>query len=351
MTGRALVLLLIAASTLYAANNVGVGWLYALGYALAAVVFASAAVGYWSLRGVSVAVAPAPRAEAGQALSVAVTLTTPRTQTRRMLCVMAPPLGMRRRLPWRRPLLPEGWGAVLIPELKARERLTVTLAIPAPQRGLHAMPAITLQAAPLGLVAWTRRVPPVDAAGKAIGTVAVHPRLHAIEGIPGLTALGGRSEARPASSSATAGELIRSVRPYRSGDAWRQIHWKTTARTGKLTVREQEGDAAARALAVWLDASSEVALEVAASLLAHAQGAGVKARISSPAGAPEAQTLDDQLDWLAGRTVSEPGGPAAAPSAPAIVITSCPENWHGRPDVCIPVPTGATIEDVLGRQS
>ncbi|MNK46337.1 hypothetical protein D3C87_651210 [compost metagenome] len=393
MTGRAFVLMLIAASALYAARNVGVGWLYALGYSLAAGVLASAAFGAWALRGVRVTVAPSRTTEAGQPLPVAVTLENRGSRPRRYLSLLAPPLGTRARLwPWRRALVPAGWGTYLIPELKPGERLTVQLPVPAPLRGLHALPPLYLQAAPLGLVACYKRslrhsriplrhsraggnpVAPVftgvtgsegrnDGVRGRSDAVMVHPRSHALGNLAWLDRGRGEGERDVSPRPEDGGELTKAVRPYRSGDAMRQIHWKTTARTGQLAVRESEGDAPGQELAVVLDpspehnaASFEIALELAASLLMEAQRRGFEARLyggSSEARGPEAQSLKSQLDWLATLEVPEPslalspgvGIPAAARRV--VAITARPWAWAGRAEACICVVPGATIEDVL----
>lgn len=350
MTGRAFVLLLIAASTLYAASNVGVGWLYALGYMLAAGVATSAAFGAASLRGLRLSVSPGRQTEAGSPLPVTVTLENLGSRPRRMLCLLAPPLGSTSRLwPWRRALLPEGWGSLLIPELKPGERLTVQLPVPAPRRGVHALPALTLQAAPLGLVAWTRKI-----AAPGL-TAVVHPRMHPLKGWDWLTRREGQGEAAASRRARESGELAKTVRPYRPGDALRQIHWKVTARTGELTVRENEGEAPSRGLVVYLDRSElraeafETAVEAAASLLGHAARQGVEAKLYSQTGEPTAQTLTGQLDWLARLSDDEAEGlPSPSWSGEgAVVVTSRKHAWEGRAEACIHILPGASIDEVL----
>src|SRR5690606_32634130 len=111
--------------------------------------------------------------------------------------------------------------------------------------------------------------------------VMVHPRTHALGNLAWLERGRGTAEENAPARPEDGGELTKSVRPYRSGDAMRQIHWKTTARTGQLSVRESEGDAPGQELVIVLDPASdahaeafELSLEVTASLLkeAHARG-------------------------------------------------------------------------------
>ncbi len=391
MTGRAVVLLLIAASTLYAARNVGVGWLYALGYALAAAVVGSAAFGAWALSRVRLTVAVARKTEAGIPLPVAVTLENRGAFPRRYLSLVAGPVGTRGKLwPWRRALVPDGWGSRLIPELKPGERLTVQLPIPAPRRGVYALPAVYLQAAPLGLVAcfksWGERSSrrhsraggnPLDSrfhgsdvrGSGSDGEVMVHPRVHALGNLAWLHHGRRHGEQETVTRQEDGGELTKAVRPYRSGDAMRQIHWKTTARTGQLAVRESEGDAPSQQLAVLLDASPEhsaksfeIAVEIAASLLSQAQKLGMEARLYSQGDEPGVQTLDGQLDWLTTlstekepRSSNTPPFPTLKPQAlppsrggdKTVVVSARPGAWAGRAAVCIHVGPERSLDDVL----
>lgn len=199
--------------------------------------------------------------------------------------------------------------------------------------------------------------------------VMVHPRVHALGNLAWLHHGRGHGELETVVRQEDGGELTKAVRPYRSGDAMRQIHWKTTARTGQLAVRESEGDAPWQELAVMLDASAEhsaesfeLAVEIAASLLTQAQKLGMEARLYRQGGEPGAQTLDGQLDWLA--TVSpnkEPGSsntppfltsePQALPPSRGgnrgVIITARPAAWAGKVEACIHVGPESTLDDVL----
>lgn len=135
---------------------------------------------------------------------------------------------------------------------------------------------------PLGLARDRRRV-----GGTA--TLVVHPRQ-----CPARPD-GGRSGTAAAGSVADdrwqGADEPRGVRDYEPGDEVRHLHWKATAHTGRLMVRELATPRRAR-LTVVLDtrrgalseADFEEAVDVAASLLAAAGWAGLRARLFTGGG-------------------------------------------------------------------
>ncbi|MEZ5169866.1 MAG: DUF58 domain-containing protein [Acidimicrobiia bacterium] len=112
-----------------------------------------------------------------------------------------------------------------------------------------------------------------------VDSLLVHPRVHPLRLVPD-TALGTSGVRRPIPFSGTDG-TFRSVRAYRSGDDPRSIHWKSTARTGTIMVREHERRST-QTVTVYLDtrravhdaASFERAVEVAASVIAALEERG-----------------------------------------------------------------------------
>ncbi|MER7274627.1 DUF58 domain-containing protein [Dactylosporangium sp. NPDC000244] len=84
---------------------------------------------------------------------------------------------------------------------------------------------------------------------------------------------------------------MRAVREYALGDEIRHLHWKATARTGRLMVRDY-ADPARTSCTVVLDtrpaalspAAFEEAVEVAASLLYASAAAGQQCRLVTPSG-------------------------------------------------------------------
>jgi uncharacterized protein (DUF58 family) len=72
------------------------------------------------------------------------------------------------------------------------------------------------------------------------GELIVTPRRGRITGF--VPAEARRNESVAAARSPEAADDLRSMREYRRGDNWRHIHWRSSARTGRLVIREFQGD-------------------------------------------------------------------------------------------------------------
>jgi uncharacterized protein (DUF58 family) len=160
----------------------------------------------------------------------------------------------------------------LIPPLAAGTTARAAYRIPTRRRGRYRVGPLTVAASdPFGLV---RR--PADGAGEA--ELVVRPRVH---DIVAPVAVGSRITAEseaPAARSVVSdlGTDFLTLRGYEIGDDLRRVHWRSTARTGELMIRQDEARWRSRA-AVVLDVHSaghdadsfEVAVEAAASVLAR----------------------------------------------------------------------------------
>ena len=76
--------------------------------------------------------------------------------------------------------------------------------------------------------------------------ILVHPVVHAVPLPEMLTRSRGLERSQPRAGQ---GGDVRGVRPYQSGDPFKDVHWKVTARRGRLMVREYEAPATR---SVWL---------------------------------------------------------------------------------------------------
>jgi uncharacterized protein (DUF58 family) len=160
----------------------------------------------------------------------------------------------------------------LVPALRRGQRARAAYRVPTNRRGRYALGPITLTVTdPFGLArrSWT--------AGDA-DEITVCPRVHELRPPPG--APGRLRSASPFAvrfhAPAVDGEEFLTLREYEVGDDLRRIHWRSTARTGELVVREDEAQWQPRAI-VLLDtrpgahdeASFEAAVEAAASVVAR----------------------------------------------------------------------------------
>ncbi|MGD1849993.1 MAG: DUF58 domain-containing protein [Cyanophyceae cyanobacterium] len=84
--------------------------------------------------------------------------------------------------------------------------------------------------------------------------------------------------------------LTRSLRPYRTGDSLRLIHWRTSARYGELQVRELETTTSGQTVIISLDTAAQWDLEdfeqaasAAASIYSYASRRQLEAHLWTPA--------------------------------------------------------------------
>lgn len=142
-------------------------------------------------------------------------------------------VGSRLTLPGRVDL-PVGQGIVevAVPLLRARAAFAEPVLVPTPTRGIIRVgPARSVRSDPIGLVSREHEWDDVH-------TLFVHPRTVAV---PTTTAGFIRDlEGDPSSQLVDADMSFHAIRAYLPGDARRQVHWKSTAKTGKLMVRQFE---------------------------------------------------------------------------------------------------------------
>jgi uncharacterized protein (DUF58 family) len=142
-------------------------------------------------------------------------------------------------------------------------RRTVHYPVPGVRRGRLRLGPLTVERRdPLGLFAWRQRQTGDD-------VLWVHPRVHALRPLPVGVVLDYDGQI---SENARRGTVtFSSLREYVPGDDPRQIHWRSTARTGTLIVREHV-DTAEPTTTVVLDTAAtdpdafEESVELAASV-------------------------------------------------------------------------------------
>ncbi len=136
----------------------------------------------------------------------------------------------------------------LVPRLERRGSRELRLGMSFKQRGRHTISALRVASIfPLGLIFKSRRQP-VDL------EILVFPELYATD-VAHQTATG-RSGEQPSQSRGWGHELL-TLREFRAGDDPRGIHWKQSARTGRLVYMEREAEHGKRLSIVFDNAVGE----------------------------------------------------------------------------------------------
>jgi uncharacterized protein (DUF58 family) len=156
----------------------------------------------------------------------------------------------------------------VVPPLAPKETARAAYRLPSNQRGVFDLGPVTLESSdPLGLVRHVTEAP-------VRSTFTVFPRVLDVLPMP-LAAGRERTGSITVRSRASVGEDFRTLREYVVGDDLRRVHWRSSARTEDLMVREEEAPWDSRdavlvdtRAGVYADpATFEVVVEMAASLL------------------------------------------------------------------------------------
>jgi uncharacterized protein (DUF58 family) len=226
-----------------AATNTMTGWLYVLSAVGIVLLILAAVLPIKSLQALSIEHLPIAPITQGEDLQIALRLHNRSKQTQRLLQVFD--------------RTPTSWGEVqplAIEQVPAQGSYTTTMTCTPPQRGIYNWDALELRSGqPLGLF-WCRRE------RKSPAQVYVYPAHLRLSHCPlldhwqqSVPATIETSVNRPQLS--TIG-TTRSLRPYRSGDPLRLIHWRSSARYERFQVRELEIANYAHTITICLNASS-----------------------------------------------------------------------------------------------
>jgi uncharacterized protein (DUF58 family) len=233
-TSRAVTLLIAAVMLYFFGNQTQVGWMYVMSALLAGVVLAGWLLNRHALRGIAVErQVPAeslweggiPNVELYEGDRTAVRLAF--RNTGRLLaahvrtverCPLVAPDDPEREMALFVPSLPSGHGGVYF-----------DYEVELYKRGVHEFPPLEMSSrAPFGFFRRFRQIAEPT-------RVLIYPEVRRLNHFRLLDHRLSLQVARP---RAGVGTEILGVRPYRSGDSPRRIHWRAVARTGKLISKE-----------------------------------------------------------------------------------------------------------------
>jgi uncharacterized protein (DUF58 family) len=230
----------------------------------------------------------------------------------------------------------------VVPPLAPKETARAAYRLPSNQRGVFELGPVTLESSdPMGLVRHVTEAP-------VRSTFTVFPRVLDVLPMP-LAAGRERTGSITVRSRASVGEDFRTLREYVVGDDLRRVHWRSSAHSDDLMVREEEAPWDSRD-AVLVDtragvypdpAAFEAAVELAASLLVAGRRAHRTPRLvlASQPFDPGGDHVDTALERLAAVRLG--------PEDPfALAVDELGRHFGGG---AVTVLTGALPDGELGR--
>jgi uncharacterized protein (DUF58 family) len=247
-----------------AATNTMAGWLYVISGVTFALLGLAAVLPARSLRHLRIHRSPIPPVTVGDQLTIEIEIENQTNQPKTLLQVQE--------------ILPYVLGKPVETSVETIPPQGIHRWIyyhPTHRRGVYRWHTVQMRTgAPLGLF-WCRRFRNVPA------TAFVYPTVLPLTTCPLVDEMGREDNAQfysrdRRSHSATEG-ITRALRPYRTGDPTRLIHWRTSARYGEFKVRELEVFTGGQEIIICLDSASvrhpedfEQAVIAAASLYFYA---------------------------------------------------------------------------------
>jgi uncharacterized protein (DUF58 family) len=221
--------LIISALLLYFfANQTQIGWLYVMSALLAGIVLASWLVNRRMLHGIRIERSLSrDEISEGEALSIKLDVQNTRSTSLAQIaatedCPLADSESDDHLLP------------IFVPFLKGRGEASLSYEVTVYKRGLHTFPPVeTRSSAPFGFFRAKRMI---EVPTRAL----VYPEVRPLRR---LELLDRQPLAQQTRQRAGLGSEVMGVRPFRTGDSPRHVHWRSTARTGQLISKEFADDA------------------------------------------------------------------------------------------------------------
>jgi uncharacterized protein (DUF58 family) len=300
-----------------AATNTMAGWLYVLSGLGVALLLLSAIMPMQMLKGLEIRRSPLSPVHVGDPLFVEIHIRNRTTQAKGLLMAQDQ--------------VPQGLGEqaeVVIEAINPQSHYTWQYSLHPERRGLYRWNSVIFRTgAPLGLF-WSRRVQNVQA------RILIYPRVLPLSRCPLLEEIGPSAQQQfqqaPLPRTGSEGST-RSLRPYRTGDPMRMVHWRSSARFNDLRVRELEVIGRGHTFVIALDTQSnwhldafEQAVMAAASLVIYATQKQYAPQLwTSQLGL--VQGTQQILEVLA-QIEPQPTTATQQPDQPAIWLTTNPES-------------------------
>jgi uncharacterized protein (DUF58 family) len=172
------------------------------------------------------------------------------------------------------------WARFRLAPLAAGQGCTAAYRVPTDRRGLFELgPLQLIRTDPLGLVTRT-----IELGGR--DTVTVYPRIDQIAALPHTRGADPRGGTVTQAAFGASGDEFHALRPYVVGDDLRRVHWKSSARSEDLLIRQDDLPWQGRATvvvdlraSVHTEASFEAAMSAAASIASACIAAGLELRL------------------------------------------------------------------------
>jgi uncharacterized protein (DUF58 family) len=225
-TSRTFAFFVTALLLYFFANQTQVGWIYVMSALMLGVVLAAWWMGRNALKGITAerTILPSDPPHEGQPVSVSLTFNNTRADSHIRTtehCPFADPQSESRHI------------SVFIPAIPPKTPILLNYEANADRRGLHEYPPLQLDSpAPFGLFRRKRTIPQPT-------RILIYPEVKPLHRLALFDRRPSALLSRPRPGTGT--ELI-GIRPYRSGDSTRHIHWRSVARTGQLISKEFADD-------------------------------------------------------------------------------------------------------------
>lgn len=291
-TRKAFALWVTAGALFLIGSNIQAGWLYVLGACLVGVTVAGLVGPAVNLRGLRVDRLAPSVGMVGEPMEVSVQVSNPLKRHRALVGGVDEFLGQR--VPF------------FCPEIPARHVLQVRYRLTPERRGIFSNSSLIFASGyPFG----------VGTAGSRVSlrsSTTVHPRWFPVSNFPLLEMQSTPNEPFHDRRRKGAGLDFFGIREYRPGDSLRHVHWRSTARGGRVLVKEYEEQLASR-VNIWIDAAGaddepddilEDAIACAASLAIYALETGHPIQLFADSESETSHLFEPgrnaALDWLAG---------------------------------------------------